>query len=136
MSEKELSRYFYLKKEVKNIEAQLEEFGCGVGAISYEEKVGTTTGTSTSIQEKRAILVEKLINARLDALEEYLKLESYISNVEDLEIKTIMRLRFQSLKSWDEISIELNKDRTTVAKKLRKYLQIHNNSPISHKGVK
>ena len=47
-----------------------------------------------------------------------------------------MRLRFQSLKSWDEISIELNKDRTTVAKKLRKYLQIHNNSPISHKGMK
>ncbi len=121
MTEKELSRYFWLKKEVKNIENQLEEFGCGIGAVSYEEKVGSS-GIYTSIQEKRAILIEKLINARLDALEEYLKIESYIDTIEDSEIKTIMRLRFQQLKSWDEIGIELDKDRTAVSKKLRRFL--------------
>lgn len=135
MTEKELSRYFWLKKEVKNIENQLEEFGCGIGAVSYEEKVGSS-GIYSSIQEKRAILIEKLINARLDALEEYLKIESYIDTIDDSEIKTIMRLRFQQLKSWDEIGIELDKDRTAVSKKLRRFLQSCQNSPISHNNMR
>lgn len=132
MTEKELSRYYWLKKEVISIENQLEEFGYGVGSISYEEKVGSSI-IPTSIQEKRSILIEKLINARLDALEEYIKIESYINTVDNAEIKTIMRLRFQSLKSWDEIGIELDKDRTTVAKMLRKYLKSFENSPFSLK---
>lgn len=128
MTEKELSRYFYLKKEVKALENQLEEFGDGVSATSYEEKIGHS-GINTSIQEKRAILIEKLINARLTALEEYIKIETYINKVEDTTIRTIMIMRFQELKSWDEIGIELDKDRTTVAKLLRRYLK---NSPNSH----
>lgn len=127
MTEKELSRYYWLKKEVKILENQLEEFGSGVSATSYEEKIGHS-GLSISLQEKRALIIEKLINARLDALEEYIKIETYINKVEDTTIRTIMILRFQELKSWDEIGIELDKDRTTVAKLLRKYL----NSPNSH----
>lgn len=128
MTEKELSRYFYLKKEVKALENQLEEFGDGVSATSYEEKIGHS-GINTSIQEKRAILIEKLINARLTALEEYIKIETYINKVEDTEIRSIMVLRFQELKNWDEIGEELHMDRTTVSKKLRRYLQV---SHISH----
>ena len=128
MTEKELRRYFYLKKEVKALENQLEEFGDGVSATSYEEKIGHS-GINTSIQEKRAILIEKLINARLTALEEYIKIETYINKVEDTEIRSIMVLRFQELKNWDEIGEELHMDRTTVSKKLRRYLQV---SHISH----
>lgn len=128
MTEKELSRYFWLKKEVKHLENQLEEFGDGVSATSYEEKIGSS-GISISIQEKRQLIIEKLINARLSALEEYIKIETYINKVEDTTIRTIMIMRFQELKSWDEIGIELDKDRTTVAKLLRRYLK---NSPNSH----
>mgnify|MGYP003297243679 CR=1 FL=1 len=122
MTEKELSRYFYLKKEVKSIEDKLIEFGDGVSATSYEEKIGSS-GVPSSIQEKRAILIEKLINARLTALEEYIKIETYINKVEDSEIRSIMILRFQELKNWDEIGEELHMERTTVSKKLRRYLE-------------
>lgn len=122
MTEKELSRYFWLKKEVKILENQLEEFGSGVSAISFEEKIGSS-GLSLSIQEKRAILLEKLFNARLTALEEYIKIESYIDKVDDDEIRSIMKLRFQDLKNWDEIGEELYIDRTTAARKLRRYLK-------------
>ena len=128
MTEKELSRYYWLKKEVKILENQLEEFGDGVSAINYDEKI-SGSGLAISLQEKRALIIEKLINARLSALEEYIRIESYISRIEDTEIRTIMILRFQELKSWDEIGIELDKDRTTVAKILRRYLR---NSPNSH----
>lgn len=122
MTEKELSRYYWLKKEVKILENQLEEFGSGLSATSYEEKIGCS-GISISLQEKRALLIEKLINARLTALEEYIRIESYIDKIEDNEIRSIMKLRFQELKSWDEIGEELHMDRTTVSKKLRKYLR-------------
>ena len=128
MTEKELGRYFWLKKEVKHLENQLEEFGDGVSATSFEERIGSS-GISISIQEKRQLIIEKLINARLSALEEYIKIETYINKVEDTTIRTIMIMRFQELKSWDEIGIELDKDRTTVAKLLRRYLK---NSPNSH----
>lgn len=131
MTEKELSRYFWLKKEVKRLEEQLEEFGSGLKATSYEEKVGST-GISLSLQEKRTYLIEKLINARLDALEEYIKIESYIEKVEDAEIKAIMRLRFQDLMNWYQIGEELNMDRTTASKKLRSYLKL---SHISHSNM-
>ncbi len=131
MTEKELSRYYWLKKEVKILENQLEEFGSGVSATSFEEKIGHS-GVSISLQEKRALLIEKLINARLDALEEYIRIETYINKIEDSLIRAIMILRFQELKSWDEIGIELDKDRTTVAKLLRRYLKNCQNSPNSH----
>lgn len=127
MTEKELSRYFWLKKEVKHLENQLEEFGDGVSATSFEEKIGSS-GISISIQEKRQLIIEKLINARLSALEEYIKIETYINKVEDTTIRTIMIMRFQELKSWEQIGDELHMDRTTVSKKIRKFL----NSPISH----
>lgn len=135
MTEKDLSKYYWLKKEVKNIENKLEEFGDGVSAISYEEKVGSS-GLTLTIQEKRSMLIEKLINARLDALEEYLRIETFIEKVDNTEVKSIMRLRFQELKSWGEIGIELDKDRTTVAKILRKYLKSLENSPNSHSNVR
>lgn len=127
MTEKELSRYFYLKKEVKALENQLEEFGDGVSATSYEEKIGHS-GINTSIQEKRAILIEKLINARLTALEEYIKIETYINKVEDTEIRSIMVLRFQELKNWEQIGYELHMDRTTAMRRLRKYLKVAQNT--------
>lgn len=123
MTEKELSRYFWLKKEVKLLENQLEEFGDGVSAISYEEKVGSS-GLSISLQEKRALIIEKLINARITALEEYIKIETYINKVEDTEIRSIMILRFQELKSWEQIGNELHMDRTTVTRRLRKFLKV------------
>ena len=130
MTEKELSRYFYLKKEVKSIEDKLIEFGDGVSATSYEEKIGSS-GVPSSIQEKRAILIEKLINARLTALEEYIKIETYINKVEDSEIRSIMILRFQELKNWEQIGYELHMDRTTAMRRLRKFLKDAQNTHSS-----
>lgn len=102
MNMNELSRYYWLKKEVKDLEQRLEEFGTGVSAVALDKEI-KGTGQNISIQEKRTILVEKLINARLTALEEYLKIESYIENVDDPEIRQIMRYRFLDLNKWETI---------------------------------
>lgn len=127
MSEKELSQYYWLKQEVKQLEDRILEFGDGVGAIKYKDVI-TTHGISTSIQEKKAELMSKLIEARISALEKYLEIEQYIESVEDSEIRQIMRYRFLALYSWNEIGKIMNYDRTTIAKKIRSQL-----SHLAHK---
>lgn len=102
MTEKELSKYYWLRKEIKDLEERLAEFGYGVSATKLDKEISGITSTE-SIQEKRIIIIEKWISARVSALEEYLKIESYIESVEDSEIRQIMRYRFLDLKKWNEI---------------------------------
>lgn len=102
MTEKELSKYYWLRKEIKDLEERLVEFGYGISATKLDKEISGITSTE-SIQEKRVVIIEKWISARVSALEEYLKIESYIESVEDSEIRQIMRYRFLDLKKWNEI---------------------------------
>ena len=127
MSEKELSQYYWLKKEIKSLEDKIEEFGDGVSAVKIKDTIGGSS-EHISIQEKKTELISKLLDARITALEKYIEIERYIESVEDSEIRLIMRYRFLDLMSWNEIGNELHYDRTSVSKKLRQYI----NSHISH----
>lgn len=132
MTEKELSRYYYLKKEIKDLEDRLKEFGVGLSAINLDKELSGTS-VHNSIQEKRAILKEKWINARLTALEEYLKIENYIESVEEAEIRQIMRYRFLDLYDWYKIGELTHSHRTTAYKKMINYINNNQLSHISHK---
>lgn len=123
MTEKELSRYYYLKREIKDLEDRLKELGVGLSAINLDKELSSGSSGHTSIQEKIAIIKEKWINARLSALEEYLKIENYIETVEEVEIRQIMRYRFLDLLSWEKVAEKMNYERTTIPKKLRSYLR-------------
>lgn len=131
MSEKELSQYYWLKKEIESLEEKIEEFGDGVGAVKVKDNI-FSNNTITSIQEKRMILINQLIDARLTALEKYIEIERYIETIEESEIRQIMRLRFLDLKDWSIIGEELFCDRTTVARKLRKFIKENKNAHKSH----
>lgn len=122
MTEQELSKYYWLKKEIKDLEDRLKEFGYGLSATKLDKEISGITSTE-SIQEKRIIIIEKWISARVSALEEYLKIESYIESVEDSEIRQIMRYRFLDLLSWEKVAEKMNYERTTIPKKLRSYLR-------------
>lgn len=125
MTEKDLSKYYKLKLEVDDLKERIEEFGDGVGSIKIKEDISSFSGVKSSIQDKIMELKERYIEKRLSALEEYIKIENYIANnIEDAEIRTIMRKRFLDLKSWDKIGEELHLERTTASKKMRKYLKV------------
>lgn len=131
MSEKELSQYYWLKQEIKKIEDRIIEFGDGVGSIKYNDSIKSTKKIQT-IQEKRAELVEQLIEFRLSALEKYLEIERYIEKIEESEIRQIMRLRFLDLMDWTTIGEEINCDRTTAARKVRKFIKMQKVAHKSH----
>lgn len=132
MTEKELSRYFYLKKEIEDLEERIEKLGVGVGSIEITD-MPKGSKKIVSIQEKITELRNRYIEARISALEEYLKIENYIKSVKDTEIRTIMRMRFLDLKSWEEIGKSFYCDRTTISKRIRKYLK--QDSHKSHSKV-
>lgn len=123
MTEKELSNYFYLKKEAEDLEERLNTLGYGISAIQPKDVNISSKKQTASIQEKITQLKEIWIEKRVKALEEYIKIEKYINSVEDTEIRTIMRYRFMDLKRWDEIGDLLHYDRTSASKKLRSYLK-------------
>lgn len=130
MSEKELSQYYYLQKEVKDLENKLAALGYGVGSIKItDEPKGTAP--SASIQEKIVELKELWITRRMDAIEAYLNINKYITGIKETEIRLIATYRYLDLLTWEQTAAKLGNgaDRTTVAKKLRNYLKI---SHISH----
>ena len=124
MTEKELSQYYYLTVEIKDIEERIAKFGDGVGSKGFENEI-RGNGRGSSIQEKYTELKSLYIEKRIGALEQYIKIEKYISNVEDSEIRLIMRMRFLDLKDWEDIGDKIHCDRTTVARKVRKYIKNH-----------
>lgn len=128
MDEKELSKYYHLKLEIQDLEDSIKEFGYGIKSPQFDKIQVGSSHINSSIQERLLELQSRLIDKRLTALEQYLKIETYIEEIEDVEIRNIARCRFLKLMNWEEIGNKLYQDRTTVSKKLRKYIS-HN----SHK---
>lgn len=104
MSEKELSKYFELKREVKDLEERIENVD------KLEESL-------TKVE-----LVSLLTEKRISALEQYLEIERFIEQVEDVELRNIMRYRFLDLYTWDMIADIMYMDRSTVSKKVKRYI--------------
>ena len=131
MTEQELSQFYYLQQEVKNLEEKLAKLGYGVGSMKFSnEPKGSKV--SDSIQEKITELKELWIRKRLDALETYIRINKYILDIDDAEIRLIATYRHLDLLTWDQITAKLGttKDRSTIIKKYKKYLK---NSPNSLK---
>ena len=123
MDEKALSKYYYLKKEIEDLENRIITFGVGISSVRYKELNVDSTPQFNSIQEKSAELKELWVQKRIEALEEYIKIESFIEKVEDTEIRTIMRYRYLDLKKWDDIDELLHNGINYSKKKYYKYLK-------------
>lgn len=125
MTEKDLSQYFKLNKEAKDLEERIITMGNGIGSMEFNSNTKAVGKKIESFQEKISELKDLWAEARVSALEKYIEIERYIESVEDPEIRTIMRKRFLDLKNWDDIGRELNYDRTSVSKKCRSYIKEH-----------
>lgn len=123
MTDKELSRYYYLKQEIENLEERITTFGVGVSSIKPKELDISSSPVYESIQEKIAELKDLYIQKRLEALEEYVKIERYITNIEDSEIRQIMRYRYLDLMKWDDIDFKLHNGINYSKKKYYKYMK-------------
>ena len=56
-------------------------------------------------------------------MEELIKIEDYISSIEDIELRQIFDKRYVQLKSWEVIANEIHMSERNVFRKVSKYLK-------------
>ena len=129
MTEKQLNKLYYIRIRIKNLKKRIAELEKSAG-LSGVNLSGMPHGTDVSnpteaLQIKKEELHEELIRILNKEIEEEQKIQRYIESVEDEEVKLIMELRFIQHLKWHEMIPILHYDRTSPAKKMRKYLEEH-----------
>ncbi|MGN0533017.1 MAG: hypothetical protein ACI4IK_01545 [Eubacterium sp.] len=129
MTEKELNKLYWIEKRIKKLEARIKELEdeIGIRGVGFDG-MPHGTGVSSPVEAlviKKCDLLGDLQKELLIKIGEERRIRNYISTVEDEEVKLIMEMRFINLMSWFEIGEKMHLDRTSVSKKMRKYLNTH-----------
>lgn len=135
MTEQELRGYSFIKARIEKIEeriAELEQEN-GLGSVNLDGMPhGSTPGDPVArMAIARASLHEHLTSLLAELKEKEREIREYIESVENEEVKLIIEWRFIDLLDWYDIAGNLedltgkNVDRSTPAKKLKKYLSEH-----------
>ncbi len=131
MTYEDLNGFYYIKQEIKDLEDELDLI-CELSAntFSYYQS-GEISKPTESIALKRFILEDKISQKKQEALEKIKEIEDFINTIDDLSVKTIAKKRFILCKTFEEIGESMYLDRTTVSKRLYKYLT---EMQVSHKS--
>lgn len=134
MTEKELSKYYKLEiekkdlgKRIEKIETEIAVIKGGISAVQIKETVSSSHSSVSNqerlveLEESLSKLMSQLTEKRISAIEEYIKIEKYINDIDDPEIRTIARLRNIDLLSWNEIADEMS----TTSKDVTEYSVKH-----------
>ena len=119
-----LNKLYYLKIDIENIKEEI----MSLPVISSPQITGMPRGSGVSnpIEQyyiKKEALVEKLNQKIEKYTEELIRVEGILERIEDPEVRAIARMRFVQNMKWEEIGDKMYMERTTVSKKLRRYLK-------------
>lgn len=67
-------------------------------------------------------MIEKLNQKIARYTKELARIESIIDRIDDVETRTIARMRFVLCLTWEEIGEKVHLDRTNCSRKLKKYI--------------
>ncbi|WP_243109968.1 sigma-70 region 4 domain-containing protein [Clostridium sp. E02] len=136
-----LATYTYLESEIKRLRRRIKyyennpltsEYGIVKGSLKqfpYTECHFVVSGASVKSNEEREKMVRQLLidlKGNEQLFEDMkLEIECYLEKLgpELVEIKQILYYRYVERWSYEAIAKELNYDRTTVQKKIDKYLE-------------
>ena len=121
---KNLNKVYWLKQEIAQITDQIKELtlynGTNLSGMPH-------THNNASMVERYIIkkdkLVEKLEGKFAELVTEVQRIEEFIESIDDVEIRLIARKRFFENKDWQDIGVEMYMDRTTVSRKMNRYLE-------------
>lgn len=135
MTERELMSLIYIQARIEKISERLLELESedGLGSVNMDGMPhGTTPGNPVErMALARAALHEKLVQLRTELTEKELAIREYINSVDRDDVRLIMELRYVDGREWADIAVEWEErtgkyaDRTTLSKKVQKYLREH-----------
>lgn len=131
MTIKELSKYYYIQKQVLSIRERIEELEATI--IGTSKITGIAISHSSTNSNPLEIRVENLISLKSKLefqlnklIEEETTIQDFIDDIEDIKIQTIVRLRFIELKKWEEVAEVMNYSRVAPYLQLKQYLNKYN----------
>ena len=121
---RKINTLYWLKLERIQIENQIKELTV-LSAVSLN---GMPSGSQVSSPVEQfnirlEQLKEKLQRKCAEILSETERIETYIENIEDAEVRVIARKRFIDNKTFQVIGDEMYIDGTTARKKLKRYFE-------------
>lgn len=136
MTKKELSQLYYLKKEIKEQQKRLSELEAL--ATSCTAKI-TGLPNGNGVSDKIANYATEIADLKslLDlnlkkCFYELNRLDRFISNVKDSEMRIILTLRYSQGLSWQQIAQNMGVlgDGSTKRKKHNRFLKLSRNSRL------
>ena len=126
MTKEELSKYYYLSLEIKQLEEKIKEIS--EQYLSSNEITGMPKGNNISNpQERRIMLLEKykerLEKKKIESINEMMKIETYLMSIDDIETRMIFNYRYIEKKSWEQIAKLMYMGIATVFRKHRDQLR-------------
>lgn len=114
MTVKELSQYLHLKREIQLLQDEILTLEASAEpsaqVLSGVPGVGSSANKIADCACKAADL-QKLLRERQEVCkQELLRLEQYIANVQDSQMRQILRLRYELGCKWHEIPQKLGLD--------------------------
>lgn len=126
MNKKDLSKYYYITLEIRDLEERIQEVQSTI--IGSSKLTGMPHGTKKSdpVNKTAELLVtlkNKLEKRKAEAMVKLIQIEEYISEIEDSEVRLIFSKRYIELKKWEQIADELYMSLSTVHRKHSNYLE-------------
>ena len=118
-----LNKLFYIKKEIESLQMEIKNLPeiSGLNMSGMPSSGGVSDPVYNLIVKKEK-LIEKL-NKKIERyFDELARVETIIDSIDDLEVRTIARLRYVHFMKWEKIGEAVHMDRTICSRKLRKYI--------------
>ena len=127
MTVEEINSIYYINKEIEHIQRELYDL-----KTKNFYKPNILTGMPKGNSERDIFsdyvedikTLEDMLHYNLKKLQiERKKMEEFLSSIEDVELRLIVRLRAVNNMKWEEIGAELGMERTTVSKKFYRFFR-------------
>lgn len=132
MTLKELSGVYYISKEIKDIEDEIERLRTTAekitSVISDMPRGGGAVDKLTDTIAQIADYQTELADALIKKTNEEIRISKYINTIDDVTIRLIFRLRFLSLYQWNDIADRIGGNNTEGSCKMMcyRYIREHN----------
>lgn len=125
---KGIKDYCYLGIEARELQEELKELrnseiyanrkntNAGRGDRKKEDKIGQYTVKLMELEEVIEDKIKKICERRLE-------IECYINDIEDIQIRLMLRLRYMRGYTWKEIGEELEMTKQAVYQKYSRYIK-------------
>ncbi len=127
MTEEELKQLYWLRREIKQLDKELQKLenmslvkSPAITGLPFgSDKSDNVANYSCNILDLRAELKEK----RQKYIDNATRVEKFIDDIEDSEIRQIFRFRHIDGLSWDNIAGEMYLSRQTVKRIYNKFIK-------------